>query len=268
MNQDFPPRDPQQPPEPPEYNPSPANPAPRRVSIRLPGVSPVVSYTLLGITVFVFLLQTASTYLFNGMDWPAVLGMKVNTLIEQGQFWRLITPMFLHGGLLHIGFNMYALYLFGPGLERHYGHGRFLLLYLLSGFTGNVMSFLFAAAPSLGASTAIFGLLGAEGVFLYQNRQIFGENAQRALMNIVLIAGINLFIGGVSQGIDNWGHVGGLLGGTLFAWTAGPLLHVEGIFPNLTVVDNREGGDTLRASLGVGLLFTLLAAATIFLRRG
>ncbi|MEJ2598239.1 MAG: rhomboid family intramembrane serine protease [Anaerolineales bacterium] len=268
MNQDYPPRDPQLPPDHPDYNPPPMNGAPRRVSIRLPGVSPVVSYSLLGITTFIFLLQVASTYLFNGVDLPAALGMKVDSLIEQGQIWRLITPVFLHGGLLHIGFNMYALYLFGPGLERHYGHGRFLVLYLLSGFTGNVMSFLFAAAPSLGASTAIFGLLGAEGVFLYQNRQIFGENAQRALLNILLIAGINLFIGGVSMGIDNWGHVGGLLGGTLFAWSAGPLLHVEGLFPNLTVVDDRDGGDTLRASLGVGLLFTLLAAITIFLKRG
>lgn len=256
------------PPNHPDYNPPPTNAAPRRVSIQLPGVSPVVSYALLGITIFIFLLQVASTYLFNGVDLPAALGMKVDSLIEQGQIWRLITPVFLHGGLLHIGFNMYALYLFGPGLERHYGHGRFLVLYLLSGFTGNVMSFLFAAAPSLGASTAIFGLLGAEGVFLYQNRQIFGKNAQRALLNILLIAGINLFIGGVSMGIDNWGHVGGLLGGTLFAWSAGPLLHVEGLFPNLTVVDDREGGDTLRASLGVGLVFTLLTVVTIFLRRG
>ncbi len=249
-----------------EHDPTSQMPIPpRRVAVRLPGVQPVVVYVLMGITIFVFLLQTASFYLFNGTDWPELLGMKVNSLILQGQLWRLFTPMLLHGGLLHIGFNMYALYIFGPGLERHYGHWRFLILYILSGFAGNVMSFLFSSSPSLGSSTSIFGLLGAEGVFLYQNRKIFGGNAQRALSNIIVIAVINLLIG-LSPGIDNWGHVGGLLGGTLFAWSAGPLLHIEGLYPDLKVSDEREDGDTLRAGLGVGLLFALLAAATIFIR--
>ena len=236
----------------------------QRVAIRIPGVQPFWVYVIMGITIFVFILQYASQYMF-GTDWPAVLGMKVNSLIQSGQFWRLFTPMFLHGGLLHIGFNMYALYIFGPGLERHYGHWRFLILYILSGFAGNVMSFLFSTAPSLGSSTAIFGMLGAEGVLLYQNRKIFGSNAQRALGNIVLIAVINLAIG-MSPGIDNWGHVGGLLAGTLFAWSAGPVLQVEGIYPDLSLVDQRDNGEVLRATIGVGVLFTLLAAATIYLR--
>lgn len=239
-------------------------PGAQRVAIKIPGVQPYVVYVIMGITIFVFILQYASQYLI-GTDLPAIWGMKDNASILSGQFWRLFTPMFLHGGLLHIGFNMYALYIFGPGLERHYGHWRFLILYILSGFAGNVMSFLFSAAPSLGSSTAIFGLLGAEGVLLYQNRKIFGRNAQRALGNIVLIAVINLAIG-MSPGIDNWGHVGGLLAGTLFAWSAGPVLQVEGIYPALSLVDQRDNADILRATLGVGLLFTLLAAATIYLR--
>jgi len=250
----------------PEQNPpSPVGPAPRQPSVRYDSVAPLVVYVLMGVSILIFVLQMASQSLYNGTDWPALLGMKSNPAIMSGQLWRLFTPMFLHGGLLHIGFNMYALYIFGPGLERHYGHWRFLLLYLLSGFAGNVMSFLFSAAPSLGSSTAIFGLLGAEAVFLYQNRRVFGGSAQRALMNIIVIAGINLVIG-LSPGIDNWGHIGGLLGGTLFAWSAGPLLRVEGIYPALTVVDERETGATLRASLSVGLLFVMLTAATIYLR--
>ena len=250
---------------PPSYPDTP--PQQRQTSIRLPGVSPMVVYAIMGFTIFVFILQVGSEYLYHGVDWPALLGVKDNALIIRGQLWRLFTPMFLHGGLLHIGFNMYALYLFGPGLERHYGHWRFLILYLLSGFAGNVMSFLFSAAPSLGSSTAIFGLLSAEAVFLYQNRKIFGGVAQRALINIVIIAVINLAIG-LSPGlnIDNWGHVGGLLGGVLFAWSAGPLLRVEGIFPALRVVDERDGSETLRAGISVGALFAVLAAATIFLR--
>lgn len=237
---------------------------PRQVSLK-PSGKPAVTYLLMGIAILVFLLQMTSQFLLRGVDYPAALGMKVNELIIRGQIWRLLTPMFLHGSILHIGFNMYALNIFGPGLERHFGRGRFLALYLLSGFAGNVMSFLFSTAASLGSSTAIFGLLGAEGVFLYQNRKLFGKTAQRALTNIITVATINLLIG-LSPGIDNWGHLGGLMGGTLFTWFGGPQLRVEGIYPALTLVDGRETSDVVRNGFSVGLLFAFLAAVAIFLR--
>jgi rhomboid protease GluP len=170
--------------------------------------------------------------------------------------------MFLHstGSLLHIGFNMYALYVIGPELERHFGHGRFLALYFLGGFAGNVVSFLFSPEYSLGASTAIFGLIGAQGVFLYRNRSLFGRIAQRALVNIVMVAVVNLIIG-LSPGIDNWGHVGGLVGGTLFAWLGGPLLAVEAEMGAYKLSDRREPGSVMAAGLAVGLLFAVLAAS-------
>lgn len=225
--------------------------------------TPVVTYSLMGITIIIFLLQQVSVYFLNGTDLPAVLGMKVNELILDGQFWRLFTPMLLHGSILHLGFNMYALYIFGPGLERAYGHGRYLGLYFLAGFAGNVFSFLFTDSPSLGSSTAIFGLLGAEGVYLYQNRRIYGEFGQRALMNLVVIAVINMIIG-LSPGIDNWGHLGGLLGGALFAWYAGPVLQVKGIPPNYMLVDERPKRDVWRAGISIWLLFGLLAVITMF----
>jgi rhomboid protease GluP len=190
--------------------------------------------------------------------------MKVNELIMRGELWRLFTPMFLHGSILHIGFNMYALYILGPGMERYYGHTRFLGLYILAGFAGNVGSFLFASSPSLGSSTAIFGLLGAQGVFVYRNRQVFGAMAQRVLMNIVLIAGVNLLIG-LSPGIDNWGHVGGLIGGTLFAWYAGPLYRLEGGYFAPMVVDEHDDGDAVSTGLAVGALFAILAGVKIYL---
>jgi rhomboid protease GluP len=136
---------------------------------------------------------------------------------------------------------------------------------LLGGFAGNVFSFMFSPAPSLGSSTAIFGLLGAEGVFLYRNQQVFGGMARRALGNIIMIAVINLVIG-LQPGIDNWGHMGGLVGGTLFAWLAGPLLRVEGISPAASVVDEREWRDALLAALVDGGLFSFLAVATIYIR--
>ena len=243
-------------------SPPPAAAQQRKVS--MPTVTPIVVYVLLGLTVLVYLLQYASQTML-GFDMLAVYGVKSNEMIQQGQIWRLFTPMFLHGSILHLGFNMYALYVFGAGLERFYGHGRFLTLYLLAGFCGNVMSFLFTAAPSLGSSTAIFGLLGAQGVFLYQNRGIFGRMAQRSLINLILIAGVNLVIG-LSPGIDNWGHIGGLISGTLFAWFSGPLLKVKGIYPDLALVDARSTDDAVRAAIGVAALLAALTAAVIIMR--
>jgi rhomboid protease GluP len=218
------------------------------------------------LTILVFVAQVGSQSLV-GEDWPALLGMKVNELVLDGQLWRLITPMFLHASFLHIGFNMYALSIFGPGLERHFGRLRFLTLYLLGGFAGNVLSFVFSPAPSLGASTAVFGLLGAEGIFLYQNRELFGSSARAALTNIATIAGINLLLG-LRPGIDNWGHIGGLIGGILFTWLGGPKLHVEGLYPNVSVADERETGDVVRAAIVVGALFVLIAGGTFYLRGG
>jgi rhomboid protease GluP len=238
---------------------------PQQVMVQTSQKPPIVSYTILVVTILVYLLQMATENFLVGEDIPALLGMKINEYIVEGQFWRLITPVFLHGSILHIAFNMYALLIFGPGLERYYGHWRFLGLFFVSGFAGNVFSFLFSSAPSLGSSTAIFGLLGAEGVFLYQNRNLFGKGAQRALINLITIAMINLFIG-LSPGIDNWGHIGGLLGGTLFAWFAGPLLRVEQGSFNYTLVDQRGSGAALRAGAGVAALFAILAVLGIYFR--
>ena len=107
------------------------------MAVSTPTGRPYVTYTLLVINTLLFLLQSASEALY-GFDLVASMGMKVNELIMLGEYWRLFTPMFLHGSILHLGFNMYALYIFGPGLERYYRHGRFLLLFFLGGFAGNV----------------------------------------------------------------------------------------------------------------------------------
>ncbi len=203
----------------------------------MPGGAPYVTYTLLIITTLVFVLQMVSKQIY-GVDVLALLGMKSNQAIEAGEWWRLVTPMFLHGGIFHIGFNMYALYVLGPGLERFYGKLSFLLLYLVAGIAGNVFSFVFSTYNSLGASTAIFGLLAAQGVFLYQHRELFGKSAQRSLLNVIFIAVIN-FIIGLSPGIDNWGHLGGFVGGGLYSWFAGPKLRIVGSPPNLKLKNMR-----------------------------
>ena len=242
---------------------APGHTPPRPVAVKPPSAQPYVTYGLMGITIFVFLLQYF-TQAALGYDLPALWGAKVNQAIAAGQFWRLITPVFLHGSIFHIGFNMYALYLFGRGLERGYGHGRFLTLYLLGGFGGNVLSMMFTAAPSLGASTAIFGLLSAQGVFYYQNQTLFGKMTWRALQNIFFIAIINLAIG-LSPGIDNWGHIGGLVAGLIFSWLAGPIFAIEGGYPVAKLVDQRSSRDVWIAAAITFGFFAVLTVGALFL---
>jgi rhomboid protease GluP len=244
------------------YSVPPAPPAPPPPVIHENLVKPVVTYVLLAITIVIYLLQMGTEFLV-GYDLPAVLGSKINELIVAGQIWRLVTPMFLHGSILHIGFNMYALVVIGAGLEQRLGHGRFLLLYTLGSFAGNVVSFMITPAASLGASTAIFGLLGAEIVFFYQNRKLFGAGARQALQNTLMVAAVNLFIG-LSPGIDNWGHLGGLLGGLIFTWFGGPKLSLQGVYPSFTVVDDREIQDQVLGASLVILIFGALSLAKIF----
>jgi rhomboid protease GluP len=244
--------------QPAEENYTPQPPQPRPVPVKLPASSPSVTYTIIGITVVVYLLQLLSQFALGG-DLLVQWGAKANDYIRAGQLWRFFTPMLLHGSILHIGFNMYALYIFGIGIERRYGHGRFLLLYILSGFAGAVFSFLFSSAYSIGASGAIFGLIGAEGIFLIKNRKLFGAEAKRALNNVIFIAAINLLFG-LQPGIDNWGHVGGLMGGLIFAWFAGPHWKVEGLLPHLQVVDQREPRDVIVGASVVAIIFCTLAA--------
>ena len=247
-----------------EENPPTVSAASAPVAVNVQSGPPYITYGLLGFTILIFLLQMGTRSLF-GYDLPAALGVKDNSLIAQGQYWRLFTPMFLHSTsmLLHIVFNMYALFSFGPSLERFYGHGRFVVLYLLAGFTGNVLSLLFSPTQSLGASTAIFGIVGAEAVFLYQNRKILGGRAQSALLNLVVIVVLNLFLGLSSGFIDNWGHIGGLLGGVTFAWFGGPLLDVQGIYPNFQIVDRRSVRHSLLVAAAIFVVFAGLAVMAI-----
>lgn len=231
------------------------------VHLQMPAGQPVVTIILIVVTVFIFILQ----YLFQsvfGEDVLFIFGGKVNVLIMEGQFWRLLTPAFLHSSVVHIGFNMYALYVIGRRLERFYGHRRFLLLYLLSAFAGNVFSFVMTSANSLGASTAIFGLFSAEGMFIFQNRKLFGpERTRKMIINLCVILAINLIYGLLpTLSIDTMGHIGGLLGGIFFAWKAGPLLRITGEPPFFRVRDIRKKGEIRLAALIVVIGFSAIAA--------
>lgn len=133
--------------------------------------------------------------------------------IADGQWYRLITSMFLHASVWHIGFNMLALYYFGPVVERRFGTGRFALLYLVSGFVSSASSYLIEPpqVPSLGASGAIFGIFAVVMVLAFNRRHDPGANQLlRSLFGLLVLNGLLVFF---VPNIDVWAHVGGFLGG-------------------------------------------------------
>ncbi|MEL7590685.1 MAG: rhomboid family intramembrane serine protease [Anaerolineaceae bacterium] len=228
------------------------------VAVKLPGKKPNVTYVLIGVTVFFYILQILSQSLSaDGYDWPLLLGGKINELILQGQLWRLLTPALLHGSLVHIAFNMYALFSLGTSLERYFGPFRFLLLYGIGAFCGNTLSFLLSPKVSIGASTAVFALVAAEAVFIYRNRSLFGGRARTMLSNLGLIIAVNLVIG-LQPGIDNWGHLGGLIGGAIFAWFAGPLMRMQTTFYGYELADTSSRRETFIGTLLAGGMFLVL----------
>lgn len=190
---------------------------------QLPTFGVWVVWAWLGAVGLVFAGQLLQNPFVPGEDLIILWGAKINPAIAEGQWWRLVTPIFIHGSLLHFLANGYSLFVLGPGLERFYGAGRFSMLFLLSGVAGVTASYWFNASPSVGASGAIFGLIGAHAVLLYRNRDLLGEQGRASLQSILLIAGINLLFGFTTTFIDNWGHIGGLVGGLALAWFIGPV---------------------------------------------
>ncbi|TFD92288.1 rhomboid family intramembrane serine protease [Jeotgalibacillus sp. R-1-5s-1] len=177
---------------------------------------PLLAYIFIFLQVVMFFILEQA----GGSTNPYVLieyGAKYNPLIIEGEWWRLITPIFLHIGILHLLMNSLALYFLGPIVERIYGRFRFLLIYLTAGFTGSVMSFLFTESISAGASGAIFGLFGALLYFGIRKPGLFFRTMGANVLVIILI---NLVFGFSIPGIDNAGHIGGLLGGFLTAGAA------------------------------------------------
>jgi rhomboid protease GluP len=227
-------------------------------------VQPILTYALLAINVIVFALD----YLLGHR--LIMLGAKDNTLIMNGQYWLFLTPIFLHAGLLHLGVNGYSLYILGPSIERPFGHARFLALYLLSGLAGTIASFALTPGPSIGASGAIFGLAGGLIPFLYRNRRVFGEErARQGLYAVLRVIVLNLLVGFLVTGIDNWGHVGGLLGGLAASWFMAPVyeVHRSPDGQHITIEDSIPSYQPWIAAAALGWALAAIAFGLILLRR-
>lgn len=169
-----------------------------------------VTKTLVALDVLVYLAALAQGGNINGTGGSIYQnGALFGPYVAQGDWWRLFTSAFLHYGPIHLGMNMLALWWFGPALESFLGRFRFLLLYVVSGLAGSAGALMLTPlSPTVGASGAIFGILGAALVLERQGTYVFGGSV---LGLIVINLAFTFFVPGISKG----GHIGGLIGGGL-----------------------------------------------------
>jgi rhomboid protease GluP len=178
---------------------------------------PVVSFTILAIciVVYVAMWKTGKGDISAVADW---FGAKVNTRIQAGEWWRFITAMFLHGSEVHLLTNGLSLYWVGWSMERIYGSRKYLIVYLFAGIVSFAVSYWRSSHPSLGASGAIFGLIGAGLIFPLRYRSLLPEVVRsKILSQLLTTAVLNLAIGFSIPQVDNWAHIGGMVGGGFMA---------------------------------------------------
>ena len=187
---------------------------------------PVVTLSVLGINIVVFLLLTYAGGLTN-TDVLLDFGASFSPYFRRGDYWRVVMPMFLHVGWLHLLGNSYALFILGPILERVYGSGRFALLYVAAGIGSSALSMSISRnVAAAGASGAIFGIAGAMLVAGYLHRDVIPPRWGRAFgKGIIPFIVLILVLGFSEPGIDKWGHVGGLLSGMVLAVFIPPPVH-------------------------------------------
>ncbi|MDD6388215.1 MAG: rhomboid family intramembrane serine protease [Bacilli bacterium] len=175
---------------------------------------PIMTKILITINIVIFILQ-----LVLGWDVVANFGANYAPFVKSGKFYVLFTSMFIHGNLIHLLFNMYALYIIGPQVESFYGKIKYLAIYFGSGILGALLSDIFLQnSISVGASGAIFGLLSSIVYFGYHYRAYLDTVIRSQIMPLIIF---NIFLGIVIPNIDTFCHIGGLIGGVLVSMACG-----------------------------------------------
>ena len=235
---------------------------------------PVVTWALLAATIGIGL----SMFVFGQQDlWLDLLALD-KAGVQAGEYWRLVTPILVHGSLIHLGFNMYALWIIGPTVETLYGSPRYLFIYLACAVAGSTASYVFSPALfSVGASGAVFGLFGVLLVADRVHKPALTRNARNLTMQIGTLIAINLVIGFTIPGIDNAAHIGGLLAGAWLGfvlvpkgatlgsfWTrpgAGPAAEGKGVSPAGT--GGRDPATVVRWTGVLALIGVLIVGVAI-----
>jgi len=207
--------------------------------LRIPLSKPFVTYVLLASIAIIWLMMELAG---GSTNTPVLIKFGANSglqIIVNGEIWRLFTSMFLHIGITHLLFNAYALFIFGLEMERLYGPDRFIVIYILSGLFGSLLSFAVRGplVLSAGASGAIFGIIGMNLAYFILHRKSFGQFGRQRMISTLVIIGINLFFGFTVSGIDNYAHIGGLLAGFALGFGMAPRYQVDQLSLPPRVVD-------------------------------
>ncbi|CAI9110701.1 OLC1v1010769C1 [Oldenlandia corymbosa var. corymbosa] len=185
---------------------------------------------LAAINIAVFLFEIASPVRNSELQLfsiPTLYGAKINQLILVGEWWRLLTPMFLHAGVFHIGLSCWMLVTFGPRACRVYGGFAFFLIYLLGGLSGNLISFLHTSDPTVCGTGPVFAIMGALFAYQIQNRGSFGDNEsekmlQKAIIATCLSCTLNNF-----GPVDDWTHLAAAFTGLAFGYFTCPMIQLD-----------------------------------------
>ncbi len=177
----------------------------------------LVTYFIIAINIVIFLISAYfSGNIFNiDSNVLIAMGAKDNALISSGQYYRLLTSEFLHEGIVHITMNMYSLYIVGKLVEKIYGKSRYIVIYIVSAICASSLSYLCSSSMSIGASGAIFGIMGATLVMAYKLRDRIGKGF---LKNVIVVIVINLIFSVSVPNIDLFAHLGGFISGTALSW--------------------------------------------------
>lgn len=190
------------------------------------GGATFVTWGLLAVNLAVWALMELS----GGSDRTLVLvrfGAMYGPLIAMGEYWRLFTAVFLHAGVLHLLLNCIGLWIIGRLVEGLYGRFRFITMYLIAGLSGSALSYVFNKAVAVGASGAIFGILGALTAYFLAHRDLMGDMGRQNLTGLAVVVALNLAVGLIIPGIDNWAHLGGLAGGFAVGLALAPRYRYE-----------------------------------------
>lgn len=185
---------------------------------------------LLSVNIAVFLFEIASPVKnsdYNLSSLPLMYGAKINDLILGGEWWRLVTPMFLHSGLLHIVLSSWVLLSFGPRVCKGYGSFTFLLIYILGGISGNFSSFLHTAEPTVGGSGPVFAVIGAWLIYQIHNKNVDEKEVSEAMFQKAIVATALSCVLSNFGPIDNWTNLAAVVSGIIYGYFTSPVVQVD-----------------------------------------
>ena len=219
---------------------------------------PVVGILLI-INLFYFLFLELNG---GSKNWLTLVyyGAKEGLSISRGEYWRLLTPIFMHIGLFHLVVNSFGLIVFGPIMEKIFGPARFVLIYIMTGIWGNIFSFISGISVGAGASGALFGIAGSYAAYLYLNKDDLGKFGRESLVGLSWIVGINIIFGFTVSGIDNSAHLGGLISGIIIGYFLSPKISTvyTSEFDSMEITTERKVSNQRPFSLWALFIFTNL----------